>query len=133
MHLFNQTFDDRHAKPSSLVNTTRIIFLLCKRIKDVIQKFLAHANSRVRDRPPIDAPAVPYILRLHPGTDFSARTIVFDAVSINIQENLAQMELAAINIRIRNLRFPSIILPLNARIYRALDDDAHDIARHLCQ
>ena len=63
----------------------------------MLQKFLAHADTRITDDPTIGNPSVRNAKtadsRFHPAAAF----IIFDAVAINIQENLPQMEGTAID------------------------------------
>ena len=57
------------------------------------------------------------------GGDFTSRTVVFDAVAVNIEENLPQMQRTAVNIRVRNDGFVFFVLPLNAGFFGAADDN----------
>ena len=67
------------------------------------------------------------------GGDFTAGTVVFDAVAVNIEENLPQMQRTAVNIRVRNDGFVLFVLPLNAGFFGAADDNGNDIAGQLHQ
>ena len=56
-----------------------------------------------------------------------------NAVAVNIEENLPQMQRTAVNIRVRNDGFVLFVLPLNAGFFGAADDNGNDIAGQLHQ
>ena len=69
----------------------------------MLQKFLAHADTRITDDPTIGNPSVRNAKtadsRFHPAAAF----IIFDTVAINIQENLPQLDGLQATVKIREI------------------------------
>lgn len=70
---------------------------------------------------------------IHDRRDLSAGAVIFDTVAVNIEKYLPQMDGAAVNIRVRDHGLTLFIVPFDARLHRAADDDADDILRQVDQ
>ena len=129
LHFINQAFHNRHAKPRSL--TGAVAALLREGREDMLQKFLAHADTRITDDPTIGNPSVRNAKtadsRFHPAAAF----IIFDTVAINIQENLPQMEGTAINSADFHAREASFISQRDACFRGTLFHNGQNIPRQL--
>ena len=84
MHLVHQLFGDGHAQAGALVGSAAGLLLLGERLKDVLQKFLAHTDAGVGD---LDAQV--YQSFLEQGlagieVDGAAVGSVFDSVGQNV-------------------------------------------------
>ena len=97
-HFINHFFHNSHAKSGSMINTAGIRPFLCKRFKNMFQKFFAHTNSSIRNYPAIGN----YII-LFPYTflfcqNFATRICKFNAISIYIQKYLSQIQRICYNV-----------------------------------
>ena len=123
IHLLNQAFSDRHSQTGSLINTTGICFFLWERIKNMTQELRTHPYTCIRNRPSVCTDSIMYICRLHYRSNLSSRPVILNTVSIDVQKNLAKMQWASIDIRIRDILLIFLINPLNILICCLVSDN----------
>lgn len=97
------------------------------------QKVLAHADARIADRPAVGAHAVMLFEHIHDRRDLSAGAVILDAVAVNIEKYLPQMDRTAVNIGVRDDGLALFIVPFDARFHRAADDAADNVLRQVDQ
>ena len=133
-HLVNQALDDSHAQPRALIDAPRVGVLLRKRIKDVRQERLAHADARVADHPAVSDDPIRLADALADRFHAAADLVVLDAVAVDIQKHLPQVQRAAVYVAdLHPLGLLPIVFQRNARLRRALLHDGQNIARKLVQ
>ena len=94
---------EAHAQAGALIGGAGIAALLGKGLEYRIQKLLAHTDAGIGNDPAIGSNAVVLRQCLYNGGDLSAGAVILNAVAVNVQEDLAQMEGAAVDIRIGNM------------------------------
>lgn len=84
MHLVHQLFGDGHTQAGALVGSAAGLLLLSERLKDVLQKFLAHADAGVSN---LDAQVYqPFLEQGLAGIEVDGAAVgsVFDSVGQNV-------------------------------------------------
>ena len=132
-HLIEQALDDGHAETRAVIITAGIAVFLRKRLENVLKEILAHADAGVRNSPAVGAFAVLLVQCLHDRGDRAARTVVLDAVAVNVQENLPQVQRTAVNVRIGNNGLALFVIPAQTVFDRTIDHNIDDIARQIHQ
>ena len=132
VHFIHQLFHNGHAKAGALIHTAGIRMLLHKGIKNVFYKMVAHANAGIRDRPAVNHLLFGFFHSLHLGVHLAAGAVVFDAVGVNIQKQLAQMQRAAVyTAAIARLGCGQIILHGNGKPGGAALYNGDDLGKQL--
>ena len=97
-HGVDELLCDGHAEARALVRAARARRFLGERLEDAREELRAHADPRVRDGPAADRSAVLVGPVVEGGRDLAAGTVVLDAVAIDIDKYLAQVERAVVSI-----------------------------------
>ena len=95
MHLFHQVLDDGHAQTGAL--SVGNVFL-GEGIEDMLQKRLAHADAGVGNGPAIGHHLVFHPQALEARGDASPHPVILHRVAGDIQQHLAQVEGAAVDV-----------------------------------
>ena len=133
-HLINQALDDGHAQPRPVIDAPRVGVLLRERVKDVRQKRPAHADARVADHPAIGDDSIPLADVLAKRRHAAADLVVFDAVAVDVQKHLPQVQRAPVYaVGLHPLELPPVIFKRNARLGGALLHDGQNIAQKAVQ
>ena len=97
IHLINKIFHNRHSESGTIVYASDICTFLGKRVKNMLQKFLIHTDSCIPDRPAVSNCSI-FDSQTGAGCFYlSANLIVLDTVTVNIQEDLPDMQRTSIN------------------------------------
>ena len=98
-HFINHFFHNSHAKSGSMIIAPGISSFLCKRFKNMFQKFFAHANSCIRNYPSIGNYIILFFYTFLFCRNFPTKICKFNAVSIYIQKYLSQIQRIRYNVR----------------------------------
>ena len=101
MHLIQDLFHNRHSKPCSLVFTLISFCFPGKWLEHLFLKFLAHADSIVFHRNPINNLLICHAKFIYPRSHHTACTVILDCIRCNIHQHLLHMHRTSNHMRMR--------------------------------
>ena len=129
-HLLHQALHNGHAQAGTLIDAAGIRVFLGKGVENVLQKLLTHADAGIADRPAVDNVLLVLFHHLGQRGDGAAHLVILDAVGVNIQENLPQVDGASVDPEIRGLVRVFIEGHGNAGLRRSLSNNRQNLLPH---
>ncbi len=103
-HFVDKGLDYCHAQTGSTVACACVVFLLGERLENVFKVFLAHSYARVCDDAPVMNDLIVAAFKQDLAGYLTRGLVVLYGIAENVQEYLADVKRAAVNIRISELR-----------------------------
>lgn len=103
VHLFHQALDDGHPQAGALIDAAGIRVFLGEGVENMLQKLFTHTDARIADRPAVGNGLLVLFHHLEQRGDGAPHLVVLDAVGVNIQEYLPQVDGTSVDPEIRSL------------------------------
>ena len=130
-HELCQVLGDRHAQTRAHIRAARVVAFLGKKVKHVLQELRTHANARVADLPAVGNVAVIVFGNVDLCKDLAVGTVVFDAVAVHVEQDLAQVQLAAVHVAVLDYLLVGLVDHGDLGLDSASFHDVVDLLRHM--